>query len=195
MSWDTIPPYHRGFREFAEAYDAFGSADIHALPHLPANPGLMRDVGAGSGRDAKWFATQGWGVVAAEPASLRSCNEGQGAALHPPGSVARLRATRQRLLDPASPEASLPSARSSSMKGSATCERRSTSSMGVSLTIARFGAKFFVRRGREARRRSPARGSKPSGRRDPGRGAPARTLKPAARRVSLFLGRLHLRTI
>lgn len=71
MSWDTITPYHRGFREFAEAYDAFGFADIHAhaLPHLPARPGLMLDVGAGSGRDAEWFATQGWEVVAAEPAT------------------------------------------------------------------------------------------------------------------------------
>jgi SAM-dependent methyltransferase len=71
VSWDTVTPYHRGFREFAEAYDAFGFADIHAhaLPHLPAKPGLMLDVGAGSGRDAEWFATQGWEVVAAEPAT------------------------------------------------------------------------------------------------------------------------------
>lgn len=71
MSWDTVSPYHRGFREFAEAYDAFGFADIHAhaLPHLPARSGLMLDVGAGSGRDAEWFATQGWEVVAAEPAA------------------------------------------------------------------------------------------------------------------------------
>ncbi len=83
MSWDTITPYHHGVREFAEAYDAFGSADIHALPHLPAQPGLMRDVGAGSGRDAEWFATQGWDVVAAEPASPQRRSEGQGAALHP----------------------------------------------------------------------------------------------------------------
>ena len=71
MSWDTVTPYHRGFREFAEAYDAFGFADIHAqsIPHLPAKPGLMLDIGAGSGRDADWFASRGWQVVAAEPAA------------------------------------------------------------------------------------------------------------------------------
>jgi SAM-dependent methyltransferase len=71
LSWDTVTPYHRGFREFAEAYDAFGFADVHAqsLPHLPARPGLVLDVGAGSGRDAAWFAGKGWEVVAAEPAS------------------------------------------------------------------------------------------------------------------------------
>ena len=44
---------------------------IHAgaLPFLPARPGLMLDIGAGSGRDAAWFAAQGWEVVAAEPAA------------------------------------------------------------------------------------------------------------------------------
>ena len=75
MSWDTIAPYHRGFREFAEAYDAFGFEDIHAgaLPFLPTAPGIMLDVGAGSGRDAAWFASKGWQVIAAEPATaLRS---------------------------------------------------------------------------------------------------------------------------
>ena len=71
MSWDTVTPYHRGFREFAEAYDAFGFEDVHAgaLPFLPASPGLVLDVGAGSGRDAAWFAARGWQVVAAEPAT------------------------------------------------------------------------------------------------------------------------------
>lgn len=75
MNRDTVTPYHRGFREFAEAYDAFGFADIHAgaLPFIPATPGLVLDVGAGSGRDARWFASRGWQVVAAEPAAaLRS---------------------------------------------------------------------------------------------------------------------------
>ncbi len=71
MSWDTVTPYHRGFREFAEAYDAFGFEDIHqgALPFLQASPGLVLDVGAGSGRDAAWFAQRGWEVVAVEPAA------------------------------------------------------------------------------------------------------------------------------
>ncbi|MCX8133032.1 MAG: methyltransferase domain-containing protein [Roseococcus sp.] len=70
MAWDTVGPYQRGFREFTEAYEAFGFDEIHAdvLPFLPARPGLVLDVGAGSGRDAAWFAERGWEVIAAEPA-------------------------------------------------------------------------------------------------------------------------------
>jgi SAM-dependent methyltransferase len=82
MEWDTVTPYHRGFREFTEAYEAFGFEQIHAgaLPFLPARPGLLLDVGAGSGRDAAWFAARGWEVVAVEPAAaLRQ----EAARLHP----------------------------------------------------------------------------------------------------------------
>lgn len=70
MSRDTVTPYHRGFAEFAETYEAIGFADVHqgAMPFLPPTPGLVLDVGAGSGRDADWFASRGWQVVAAEPA-------------------------------------------------------------------------------------------------------------------------------
>jgi SAM-dependent methyltransferase len=70
VSWDSITPYHLGFREFSQAFEAYGFDDIHsgAIPFLPAQPGLMLDVGAGSGRDAAWFARRGWDVIAAEPA-------------------------------------------------------------------------------------------------------------------------------
>jgi SAM-dependent methyltransferase len=68
---DTVRPYERGFREFTEAYEAFGFTDIHAgaVPFLPKAPGLVLDVGAGSGRDAAWFAERGWDVIAVEPAA------------------------------------------------------------------------------------------------------------------------------
>jgi SAM-dependent methyltransferase len=76
VSSDTVSPYHRGFREFAAAYEAFSFAEIHrgALAFLPPAPGpdgsgLVLDVGAGSGRDAQWFAERGWDVVAVEPAA------------------------------------------------------------------------------------------------------------------------------
>jgi SAM-dependent methyltransferase len=71
MTWDTVTPYHRGFREFTEAYETFGFEEIHAgaLPFLPASPRLVLDVGAGSGRDAAWFAARGAEVVAVEPAA------------------------------------------------------------------------------------------------------------------------------
>ncbi|WP_237216703.1 methyltransferase domain-containing protein [Falsiroseomonas oryziterrae] len=80
--WETIRPYDRGFREFAEAYEALGFEEIHrdALPFLPAAPGTVLDVGAGSGRDAAWFAGRGWEVLAVEPASAL---RGEAARLHP----------------------------------------------------------------------------------------------------------------
>lgn len=45
------------------------SAKVHAgwLHHLPNQPGLACDIGAGSGRDANWLAEQGWDVIAVEP--------------------------------------------------------------------------------------------------------------------------------
>ena len=70
MAWDTITPYNRGFREFSAAFEAFSFSEIHAgaLPFLPKRPGLALDVGAGSGRDADWFAQHEWEIVAVEPA-------------------------------------------------------------------------------------------------------------------------------
>jgi SAM-dependent methyltransferase len=70
VSWDTVAPYHLGFREFSQAFEAYGFEEIHkgAIPFLPTQPGLMLDVGAGSGRDAAWFSRHGWDVIAAEPA-------------------------------------------------------------------------------------------------------------------------------
>ncbi len=86
MSWDTITPYHRGFREFTETYEAFSFEDVHAdaLRFLAPTPGLMLDIGAGSGRDAAWFATRGWQVIAVEPAAaLRQ----EASRLHPSPAI------------------------------------------------------------------------------------------------------------
>ncbi|MGG5821606.1 methyltransferase domain-containing protein [Falsiroseomonas sp. HW251] len=83
---DTIAAYVRGFREFADAYEAFGFEEIHrdAIPFLPRTPGLALDVGSGSGRDAAWLAGKGWEVVAVEPAAtLRA----EAARLHPEPAI------------------------------------------------------------------------------------------------------------
>jgi 2-polyprenyl-3-methyl-5-hydroxy-6-metoxy-1,4-benzoquinol methylase len=43
---------------------------------LPDQLGLACDIGAGSGRDATWIASKGWGVIAVEPADeLRRLGE------------------------------------------------------------------------------------------------------------------------
>jgi SAM-dependent methyltransferase len=86
MTWDTVTPYNRGFREFTEAYEAFGFEDIHrdAMPFLPTAAGLILDVGAGSGRDAAWFASRGWEVVAVEPARAM---RGEAERLHPDSAI------------------------------------------------------------------------------------------------------------
>jgi DNA repair protein RadA/Sms len=46
---------------------AFEEAHGPILDLLPATPGRVLDVGAGSGRDAAWFAYRGHAVVAVEP--------------------------------------------------------------------------------------------------------------------------------
>ncbi len=86
MTWDTVAPYNRGFREFSAAFESFGFEDLHrgAIAFLPARPGLALDIGAGSGRDARWFAGQGWEVVAVEPAAaMREAAQ----AAHPDSAV------------------------------------------------------------------------------------------------------------
>ena len=66
-----------------ERYDALNADDVHrawASTHLPKEPGFACDIGAGSGRDAKWLAEKGWEVVAVEPSAMR---EKAAAAAHP----------------------------------------------------------------------------------------------------------------
>ncbi|MCC5870536.1 MAG: methyltransferase domain-containing protein [Gammaproteobacteria bacterium] len=57
----------------------FETAHAAVLEWLPKAPGLVLDVGAGSGRDARWFAACGHEVFAVEPAAgLRDLAEGAG---------------------------------------------------------------------------------------------------------------------
>ncbi|TGX52608.1 class I SAM-dependent methyltransferase [Sphingomonas gei] len=62
-------------------YDALTSAQIYASVHdcLPREPARIADIGAGTGRDAAWFAEQGHRVLAVEP--VRAFREA-GIALH-----------------------------------------------------------------------------------------------------------------
>jgi SAM-dependent methyltransferase len=55
--------------ELFRRYESIPAADAHrAVLHLiPAAPGSIVDIGAGTGRDAAWFASLGHRVVAVEP--------------------------------------------------------------------------------------------------------------------------------
>jgi SAM-dependent methyltransferase len=52
-----------------DRYESVAGADAHrAVRHLiPTAPGKVLDIGAGTGRDAAWFASMGHRVVAVEP--------------------------------------------------------------------------------------------------------------------------------
>ncbi len=52
-----------------DAYDRLSTATIyeHVADLFPRHPSRIADVGAGTGRDAAWFAAQGHVVVAIEP--------------------------------------------------------------------------------------------------------------------------------
>ncbi len=80
--------YTRNADALFKRYQSLPPEQVHRcwLDLLPAQPGLACDIGAGSGRDAHWLASQGWDVTAVEPnADLRS----RAQALPPPkrGSV------------------------------------------------------------------------------------------------------------
>ena len=62
--------YDQRSTDFVERYECVETDEIHGnwLSLLPHTQLLVLDVGAGSGRDAAWFAEQGHEVVAVEPA-------------------------------------------------------------------------------------------------------------------------------
>ena len=78
----TTDWYDANADEIVADYEKASPADIHGwlVDLLPSKPGVVLDVGAGSGRDAAWLARMGHEVIAAEPSSeMRS----RAKALHP----------------------------------------------------------------------------------------------------------------
>jgi SAM-dependent methyltransferase len=67
---EIIGTYAQHASELAQLYESLPFEQAHAtsLDLIPDRSGLVLDVGAGSGRDAAWFANHGWDVVAVEPA-------------------------------------------------------------------------------------------------------------------------------
>ena len=74
--------YDANAKSISRCYEAISPSVLHSwlLDILPSIPAAALDVGAGSGRDAAWLASKGYGVVAVEPSqAMRS----EGAKLHP----------------------------------------------------------------------------------------------------------------
>ncbi len=65
-----ILPYNQNATQFMEQYESCDFLEVHSGIDelLPISPGCILDIGAGSGRDAAWFAEKGHEVVAVEPA-------------------------------------------------------------------------------------------------------------------------------
>jgi SAM-dependent methyltransferase len=68
---EAIQGYVAGAPQLVAAFEALRSEDVLApvLDLLPARPGHVLDVGAGTGRDAAWLAGKGHAVLAVEPAA------------------------------------------------------------------------------------------------------------------------------
>lgn len=64
-----IPHYEQHAPRLVEQYESLSFQEVHAslLDMLPPPGATVLDVGAGSGRDAAWFAANGYDVVAVEP--------------------------------------------------------------------------------------------------------------------------------
>jgi len=65
----TIPHYDQNAAQLVSQYESLSFEHVHPalLDLLPPPGATILDVGAGSGRDAAWFAAKGYDVVAAEP--------------------------------------------------------------------------------------------------------------------------------
>ena len=71
----TIPHYDQNAEQLVSQYESLTFEHVHPalLDLLPAPGATILDVGAGSGRDAAWFAAKGYDVVAIEPSeAMRS---------------------------------------------------------------------------------------------------------------------------
>lgn len=66
----VIAAYDAASHELAARYDALPAGAVFGdIQHLFPDGGIALDIGAGSGRDARWLASLGFEVVAVEPAA------------------------------------------------------------------------------------------------------------------------------
>lgn len=77
--------YNNNADQLFHRYESLQSVRVHErwLSLLPTQAGQACDIGAGSGRDARWLAAKGWDVVAVEPSHLRELAAGTAEAQKP----------------------------------------------------------------------------------------------------------------
>ena len=70
--------YDANSERLSQRYDALDPEDLNRpwRSILERPPGMACDIGAGSGRDARWLATRGWEVVAVEPSAAMRRHSG-----------------------------------------------------------------------------------------------------------------------
>jgi SAM-dependent methyltransferase len=79
---NVLEDYASDAPQLVQSFEEISAADVytHVAEFIPAEPARFLDIGAGTGRDAAWFAAQGHSVLAVEPTdALR----GAGMKLHP----------------------------------------------------------------------------------------------------------------
>ena len=86
QSMAFIPYYEQNASRLVSQYESLSFHDVHAslLDLLPTPGTTVLDIGAGSGRDAAWFAANGYDVVAVEPSDGMLTHARQ---LHPSNKI------------------------------------------------------------------------------------------------------------
>ena len=76
---NTIQWYDAHAGDLAPLYEALRPDAVHGwlADLMPAAPGLVIDIGAGTGRDAAWFASKGFEVMAVEPSAAMQAEAGR----------------------------------------------------------------------------------------------------------------------
>ena len=66
---DPVRWYDASAAELAPRYESVSPDELLSwlVDFLPVAPGLVLDIGAGTGRDAAWFTEKGYKVIAVEP--------------------------------------------------------------------------------------------------------------------------------
>jgi SAM-dependent methyltransferase len=86
---NVLEEYARDAPDLIQSFEEISAADVYApvADFIPAQPARFVDIGAGTGRDAAWFAALGHSVLAVEPTDALLT---AGMKLHPSAQISWL---------------------------------------------------------------------------------------------------------